>query len=199
MPVSSSDLTVGPCDIYVAPFTDALAVEPATPTTAAAANWIYAGATDGGLKLVFGMKYVQQYVDQSGFPLASSLDQAATAAAIPLTKVNSTNFKTLMNGGTITTTGTGATAMDAFEPVADLVANDPVYFKILIRGKAPVSDTGFAGQKRDINLRKVLQVSDLTYTADKTNKSMFAGVSAMCHFVSNSIAPWGMKTMNATA
>jgi hypothetical protein len=199
MPVSASDLTVGPADIYWALFTDATAAEPATPTTAAAAGWTYFGATDGGLKLTFGQKYTQQYVDQSGFPLASSLDQSATSAAIPLTRVNSSNLKVLLNGGTITTTGTGATAVDSFEPVADLVANDPVYFKLLIRGKAPVSDTGIAGQKRDIFLRKVLQVTDLSYTADKTNKTMFSGVSAMCHFVSNPIAPWGMKTMNATA
>ena len=199
MPVSSSDLTVGPADVYWALFTDATSAEPATPTTAAAAGWTYFGATDGGLKLTMGVKYVQQYVDQSGFPLASSLDQATTHASVPLTKVNSVNLKALLNGGTITTTGTGATALDAFEPVADLVANDPVYFKLLIRGKAPVSDTGFPNQKRDIFLRKVLQTADLVYSADKTNKSMFSGVDVMCHFVSNSIAPWGMKTMNATA
>lgn len=199
MPVSTSDLTVGPSDVYLAPFSDALAVEPAGPATVAAANWIYGGATDGGVKITFGQKWVQQYVDQTAVPLASSLDQAATQAALPFTKVNSINFKTLLNGGTIVTSGTGATAVDSFEPIADMVATDPTYFKVLVRGKAPVSDTGFTGQKRDVFLRRVLQVSDLVYATGKTDKSMFSGVSAMCHFVSNSVAPWGMKTMNATA
>lgn len=195
MPVQSSDLTVGPTDIYWALFTDATATEPTSPETAPAASWVYVGATDGGVTLSIAQTYQAQYVDQVADAMASSLDTREFQAEFSLTRVTLENLKTFLNGGTITTSGTGATQTKKFEPVVDLVANDPIYFKLLFRGKAPDSEDGFSGQKRDVVLRKVLQVNDLGYNTGKVDKSVFT-VSVRSHFVSNSVAPFMWNDMD---
>lgn len=188
MPVTSADLTVGPTDLYIAVFTEALAVEPVTPTTAPAASWLFLGATDGGVKLTVAQKFEQQYVDQVADPLESSIDTRMATAEFSLTRVTLDALKQLMNGGTITTSGTGPATVNKFEPVVDLVANDPVYTKVMLRGKAPADSSGVK-QHRDIHLRRTLQVDDLGYNTGKTDKSVFTA-SLTAHYVSSSIAPF---------
>jgi hypothetical protein len=185
MPVDVSDLTVGPSELWIKPYLNA-AAEPATPTTVFAAGWVFLGATDGGVNITVAQSFEQQYVDQTADPLASTPNERTIQIETTLTRVTLANLKIILNGGNITAAGSGASSTETFEPITDLVANDPTYYAICARGKAP------SGQHRDVFGRRVLVTDDVSYTAGKTDKSAFS-VTWTGHYVSTSVGPFAWR------
>lgn len=109
---------LGPGKLYAAAVGTA---EPTDLTTALNATWLagYLGFTDEGHTFTIAPSYDGVEVAESMLPVArvkTGVDMTVEAA---LVEVTAANVQRALNGATVTSSGTGATAIDSVEPLAD--------------------------------------------------------------------------------
>jgi hypothetical protein len=118
--VAGSDATfikLGPGKIY---FGAVGAVEPVDLTTAISTTvWTYAGFTDEGHTFTVSPSYDGVEVAESMLPVARIKTGVDMTLEMALAEVTAQNVQRALNGATITSSGTGATAIDSLEPLAD--------------------------------------------------------------------------------
>lgn len=189
MPVSTTQMMVGPGVLRRAPVgtDDAAIIAAADPTWAVA--WETVGATDGGIGLTIAKSYANHTVDQAADWVASTITERHAQLEISLVEMTLKNLRISLNGGTITTgSGTGVGGMwDKYEPDTDLIATQEEYGAFAIEAKT------LAGKTRIIVVRRSLNVADVTASFKKDEKTMLASTWAG-HFVSDSIAPFVVYT-----
>ena len=117
--VPGSDATfvkLGPGKIY---FGAVGAVEPTDLTTAIAAGWTYAGFTEEGHTFTATPSYDSVEVAESLLPIARVKTGTDMTVEMALAEVTAGNVQKALNGATIASSGTGATAIDTVTPLAD--------------------------------------------------------------------------------
>jgi hypothetical protein len=112
-------LALGPGYLYWAPLASALpanTVVSSVFTDTWPAAWLLFGATDDGSQFSYKLSTddveVAEYLD----PTAVVSTGRELSIAFDLAQVHATNFKRVLNGGTITTTGSGATTLNEYVP-----------------------------------------------------------------------------------
>lgn len=94
------------------------------PTVTAAAskvvatwtNWLEVGATEGGLSYSESTDTEAIRVAESLYPVKTVTTGKAGAASFTMNHLNDLNWKLAMNGGTIATSGAGATKLNTYVP-----------------------------------------------------------------------------------
>lgn len=179
MPVTMTNLIMGPATIYSGAFG---ATEPADSAVAsgapASAAWTDMGGTLGGVKLAVNQTYtvlqVDQVVDVAGRRLTARDIQVVTALAEPTLQ----NFAVALNGGTVATAG--APVLVTYDPAGASSATQPAYTAILFDGWGP------NGKVRRCIVRKVLSMANTELNYTKDAQAQFA-VSFGAHYVSSVI------------
>lgn len=125
--VPGSDATfvkLGPGRIY---FGAVGAVEPTDLTTAISSTvWNYAGFTDEGHTFTISPSFDNVEVAESLLPIAKVPTGTDMTLELALVEVTAQNVQRALNGATITSSGTGPTAIDSVEPLADGAVNPRV-------------------------------------------------------------------------
>lgn len=111
-------IKAGPGKIYYAPLGTVI------PTFTAAAskvvgtwtNWIGVGATDEGLTYSESTDTEDIRVAESLYAVRTVTTSKTGSVAMSLSEINDLNWKLVSNGGTIATSGTGATKINTFIP-----------------------------------------------------------------------------------
>lgn len=105
MAVDSTEVLMGPCDVYVGAYG---ATEPTLGDWSTAIDtsiWVPAGATSGGVKLSASIDSKTIEVDQVMEELGVRITGRKVACETELSQITLENIKSLMNSGTITSGG----------------------------------------------------------------------------------------------
>jgi hypothetical protein len=186
MAVTTTNLIMGPADLYIGSFGAVEPLDTAINTTPAASSWTDLGGTQDGVKLSIDQTYtpleVDQIVDEPGARLTKRLFTVETNLA----EATLENLKYLLNDGTAAS-GSG---YKSFEPVYASSATQPTYRAVILDGYAP-------GQvRRRFIVRKVLSNDKVESTYKKDAQTLFT-VKWQGFYVSASIAPF--KLIDATS
>ena len=182
MAVTATNLIQGPASLYVGDFGE---TEPADTAVASApgGDWTDMGGTQDGVRLIINQEYteleVDQVVDVPGRRLTKRDVQVATNLAEPTLD----NLTYVLNGGAVTSGGTGGTAYEAYDPAMDNSATQPTYHALLLDGWAP------NGKQRRVIVRKVLSVESVESAYKKDEQTLWP-VTFAAHWVSTSIKPF---------
>lgn len=111
-------IKAGPGVIRYAPLGTAI------PTFTAAASkvvgtwtsWVEVGATDGGLTFAESTDAEDIRVAESQYPVRTVTTGKSGTVSFSLAQIDTLNWKLVSNGGTVTTSGTGATKLDKYVP-----------------------------------------------------------------------------------
>jgi hypothetical protein len=79
-------------------------------------NWVAVGATDEGLTYSEGTDTEDITVAESQYPVRTVTTAKSGTVAFAMSHIDDLNWKLACNGGTITTSGTGATKINTFVP-----------------------------------------------------------------------------------
>lgn len=183
MSVLITNLVAGPLTIYTGTFG---ATEPVDTAVASAPGGAFTdmGATSGGAKLKLDQKFFELKVDQLVDSAGRRLTDRDFSVKTNLAEATLANLKMALNSaGTITTSGTGATLNDAYEPDAATSATQPTYICVLLDGYGP------NGKRRRVILRKCLNIDAVETEYKKDGQTLFT-VEFACHWVSTSIKPF---------
>lgn len=117
--VSIDAIALGPGYLYYAPLLSTLpanTVAGSKFTDAWPAAWLLFGATDDGSE--FSYKPASDDVEVAEYydPVAVVSTGREISITFDLAQVHMTNFKRVLNGGTVTTSGTGATLLSEYTP-----------------------------------------------------------------------------------
>lgn len=186
MPVSTTNLIMGPATLYIGAFGAAEPADTDINTTPASSAWTDLGGTQDGVKLTVDQTYteltVDQIVDAAGSRLTKRLFTIETSLAEPTLE----NLKYILNDGTAAS-GSG---FKSFEPIYASSATQPTYRAVLLDGYAP-------GQlRRRFIIRKCLSDDKVESTYKKDAQTLFT-VKWSGFFVTSSIAPF--KLVDATS
>ena len=188
MAVTSTNLVAGPATVFYGSFG---ATEPASTVIgqalpanwgAASAAWTDFGGTNGGVKVNVDLDYFVMTVDQIVDRVGSRLQKREITVETDLAEVTLTNLKTVVNGGTISSS-TGL--WSAFEPLNDNSATQPNYSAIIIDGFAPGATT----KRRRLIIRKVLN-TDAVGMEYKKDGQTFIPAKFTAHYFSSSTSPF---------
>lgn len=116
--VTPTLIKAGPGKIYYAPLATAI------PTFTAAAskivgtwtNWVGVGSTDEGLTYAESTDTEDIRVAESLYAVRTVTTSKTGTVSTSLAEISDLNWKVVSNGGTITTSGTGATKLNTFVP-----------------------------------------------------------------------------------
>lgn len=116
--ISPGLIKAGPGRIYYAPLGTAFPTFTAAASKIAGAwtSWLEAGATDEGLTYSESTDTEDIRVAESLYAVRTVTTGKSSTVAFALSHISDTNWKTVSNGGTIATTGTGATKLNTFVP-----------------------------------------------------------------------------------
>ena len=111
-------IKTGPGKIYYAPIGTAI------PTFTAASSkisgtwttWVSPGATDEGITYTESVDTSDITVAESLYPVRTVTTGKTGRVAFTMNELSDLNWKLAMNGGTITTSGTGATKLNVYVP-----------------------------------------------------------------------------------
>jgi hypothetical protein len=177
MPVTTTNLIMGPADLYTAPFGStepldtAIATAPTTP-------WVATGGTMDGVNMTVDQKYTNLEVDQVVDVVGRRLTSRDITVETNMAEPTLDNFQLALNGGTITTSG----SVKGFEPNYATSATQPTYVAVIVDGYAPNS------KRRRIVVRKALSTEKVGLAYQKDKQSVFT-VTFGAHYVTSSIAP----------
>jgi hypothetical protein len=182
MPVTASNLALGPGDLYTAPFgsTEPLDSAMSTPATAPSAPWTSRGGTQDGVNLIVDQKYTALEVDQVVDVVGRRLTSRDIQVETNLAELTLDNLKTALNGGTITEDAVND--VSSYELDYATSATQPTYFALLIDAFGPNSKT------RRIVVRKTLSTDKVSFAYSKDKQSVYT-VQFSAHYVSSSISP----------
>lgn len=184
MPVTSTNLIQGPGTLYTGAFGAAEPTDPNVNTTPAASTWTDVGGTQDGVSLNIQTEWaeleVDQIVDVPGRRLTKRDLQVATNLAEPTLA----NLSIVLNGGTVTASGSYST----YDPANDDSATQPTYRALLFDGYAPQTVAG-ATMRRRFAVRKVLSIEAIEVPYKKDEQTLFP-VTFAAHYVSSVIRPF---------
>lgn len=186
MAVNTTELIMGPADLYIGSFGATEPIDTAINSTPAASAWTDLGGTQDGVKLTVDQTYtaleVDQVVDEVGGRLTKRLFTVETNLAQPTLE----NLKFLLNDGTAAS-GAG---FKSFEPIYASSATQPTYRAVILDGYAP-------GQlRRRFIVRRCLSNDKVESSYKKDGMTLFT-VKWQGFYVSPSIAPF--KLIDATS
>lgn len=184
MAVSVTNLTMGPGELYHAPFDTA---EPADeevsnriPETSVSGDWADLGGTNGGVTLELSLDYTELEVDQIVDIVGRRLTKREMKLNTSLAETTLENLKIANNGGTITT-GTGYAT---FDPKMDTSAATPEYIALIFDGV-----NGGDSRRRRVIARRVLSVAGIGQEYSKDSQTLFP-VEFSCHYVDTNRPPF---------
>lgn len=108
----------GPGRIYYAPLGTTIPTFTAASSkiTGTWTNWLEVGATDEGLTYTESTDTSDVTVAESLYPVRTETTGKSSRVAFSMAHVSDENWALAMNGGTITTSGTGATKLNTYVP-----------------------------------------------------------------------------------
>lgn len=183
MPVSASNLLVGPATLWTGAFGATEPADTAVATALSTPPWTDMGGTDGGVTITASREYFRLRVDQVVESPGRRLTELDVTLATNLAEPTLENMKTALAeaAGPITTGGTGPTgyaAMDIGGP--DEPGAEPTYLAVIMRGRAP------QGRRRLVIVRKALSTEEVELAYQKDDQT-FVPVTFGAHWVSASI------------
>jgi hypothetical protein len=187
--VAGSDATfikLGPGKLYAAAVGTA---EPTDLTTALSATWLagYLGFTDEGHTFTIAPSYDGVEVAESMLPIARVKTGVDMTLEFALAEVTAQNVQKALNGATITSSGTGATAVDSLEPLAD--GSTEARIAVLWQSDA--------GDERWV-WRKCLQTGSVAIGRKKGSAKAVVPLSFLLEPVSSTVRPF-RAIMKSTA
>lgn len=183
MTILITNLVAGPMSVYTAPFGSAEPADTAVATQPPGAPFADAGATTGGAKIKYDQKFFELQVDQLVDSAGRRLTQRDVSVKTNLAEPTLANLKLALNGGTVTSSGTGATLNDAYDPADTAAATQPTYIAVILDGFGP------NGKPRRVVLRKCINIDAVEIEYKKDGQSLYT-VEFACHWVSASIKPF---------
>jgi hypothetical protein len=117
--IQSGQIKTGPGVIRYAPPGTALPAPTAAGSKlvpAFAAAWLEVGATDAGLTYSESTDTTDVPVAESLYPIRTVTTGKTGTVSFAMSHISDVNWKLANNGGTLTTTGTGATKMSVYVP-----------------------------------------------------------------------------------
>jgi hypothetical protein len=116
--VTSGLIESGPGKIYYAPLGTAIPTITAAASKVAATwtNWISPGSTDAGITYTESVETADIKVAESLYPVRTVTTGKSSRIAFVMNEISDLNWKLACNGGTITTSGSGATKLNTYVP-----------------------------------------------------------------------------------
>ncbi|MEU1761672.1 hypothetical protein [Micromonospora sp. NPDC005652] len=116
--VSPGQIKTGPGIIRYAPLGTTIPTFSATANkiTGTWTSWLDVGATDGGMTYAESADTADITVAESLYPVRIVTTGKTGTVSFTMNHLSDLNWKLAMNGGTITTTGTGATKLNTYVP-----------------------------------------------------------------------------------
>ena len=187
--ITSSNLVLGPANLYIAPYGSATEPTDASVTpngwlTPPSSPWTDVGGTEGGVSFEVDTKYTDLTVDQIIMNVGSRLTELSMMVTTKLSEVTLGNLTNALNSITSASSGTGYSTLDITVTSA---ASQPSYAALMIYGWAPFTSGGTPALRRII-VRKVLSQAKVALMYDKKTQASY-GVTFNSYFVSNSINP----------
>lgn len=169
MPVTPSNVLMGPAKIYTAPVG---AAESASGATALAAAWIDLGGTSGGATLTIGQTYTPMTVDQIAMPVGSRKTEQMVSVATSMAEATLANLRMALN----LASGAGTTV----ELDAEISNADPLYQAVCLEGQKP------GGGARRIYVRRTLSTESIGMAFQKDGQTLVP-VTFSAYYVSSTI------------
>lgn len=174
--VTTSNLTMGPGDLYKGDYDAVEPLDAAVNIAPAASAWNGMGGTDGGVKLIVKETWEELKVDQ----IIEIPERRRTKREWELeTKLAETTLDNLAAAVNESPPVTGS-GYKSLELSGDNSATQPNYYALIFDGYAP------AGLRRRVIARKVLSIDGIETEAAKTDQTFFK-VKFAAHYVSASI------------
>lgn len=116
--VTSNLIETGPGIIRYAPLGTAIPsiTAAASKVSATWTSWVAPGSTDAGVTYTESVDTADIKVAESLYPVRTVVTGKSCRIAFVLNEISDLNWKLAMNGGTITTSGTGATKLNTYVP-----------------------------------------------------------------------------------
>jgi hypothetical protein len=116
--VTSNLIESGPGKVYYAPLGTAIPTITAAASKVAATwtSWVSPGSTDEGITYTESVDTSDITVAESLYPVRTVTTGKSSRIALTLSEISDLNWKLACNGGTITTSGTGATKLNTYVP-----------------------------------------------------------------------------------
>jgi len=116
--VTSNLIESGPGKIYYAPLGTAIPTITAASSKVAATwtSWVSPGSTDAGITYTESVETADINVAESLYPVRTVSTSKTSRIAFVMNEISDLNWKLACNGGTITTSGTGATKLNTYVP-----------------------------------------------------------------------------------
>lgn len=184
MAVTSTNLIQGPGLLYTAAFGATEPADSAVNSAPSASTWTDAGGTQDGLTVNVNLEYAELEVDQIVDTPERRLTKRDVQVATNLAEPTLANLNLVLNGGTVTASGSYST----YDPADDVTSTQPTYKALLFRGWAPRTAAS-AQMYRNVIVRKVLSVESVEVAYKKEDQTLFP-VTFASHWVSSSIKPF---------
>jgi hypothetical protein len=116
--VTSNLIQSGPGRVYYAPLGTAIPTITAAASKIAATwtSWVQVGSTDAGITYTESTQTADIQVAESLYPIRTVTTSKSSRVSGVLSEISDLNWKLVANGGTITTSGTGATKLNNYVP-----------------------------------------------------------------------------------
>lgn len=116
--IQSGQVKTGPGLIRYAPLGTTIPTftASASKVTGTWTNWLEVGATDAGLTYTESTETADITVAESLYPVKTVTTSKSSRVTFSMSHLNDLNWKLAMNGGTIATSGTGATKLNTYVP-----------------------------------------------------------------------------------
>jgi hypothetical protein len=116
--VNSALIETGPGIIRYAPLGTAIPAITAAASKVVATwtSWLAPGSTDAGVTYTESVDTSDVTVAESLYPVRTVVTGKSSRIAFTMNEISDLNWKVAMNGGTITTTGSGVTKLNTYIP-----------------------------------------------------------------------------------
>lgn len=182
MAITAQNVLQGIGEMYIGAFGATEPLDTAVGTDPDDAVWTSVGGTDGGLTVTINQEFSPLTVDQRMMPVGQRLTSRSITVSTNLKEATLENLKTAINGGTITTGGSGGTAWKKLTPLSSQAAVVPTYIAIVVDGFAP----GLLGSRRRFVGRKALSTDAVEYALSRTDSTMYS-LTLTLQFVSDAV------------
>lgn len=116
--ISSGLVQTGPGRLYYAPLATAIPTITAASSKIAATwtSWVQVGSTDAGITYTEAVETAEIKVAESLYSIRTVTTGKTSRVSGVLNEISDLNWKLVMNGGTLTASGTGATKLTEYVP-----------------------------------------------------------------------------------
>lgn len=183
MAVTTTNLVLGPANLYVAEFgatETALTTLSALSGAVTAVGWTDLGGTNDGVTLTIAQEYTELEVDQIVDLPESRITSRRFTIETNLAELTLANLDLALGGGSVPVTAGGTMT---YEPASGNSGASPKYKCLIVDGYAP------GGLRRRIIIRKVLSVEDVEFAYNKEDQAVYS-VTFSAHYVSEAIKPF---------